>query len=100
MSKIKSEKRSKIIYMSFINKLVKDKIEINNKNREKIKNLYSELVNKKFNNIDRVYKRVLRGDVRNEFLSNLKELNMGEKEYRVNSEKLLNIRRKKLEIIF
>ena len=60
-------------YVKFIKALVSSKIEVSQKNRKDIENLYSETVSLKFNNLPRVANRVARKENNSKLASLLKE---------------------------
>jgi hypothetical protein len=98
----KKEKKSIKLNIGFID-LVKD-IKENKVNIDNLEVLKSEYKNycsvKSVKNIDRVYKRVLRVDLRENFLSYLKSNNLKEKEFLDISLKVINNLREKKESRF
>ena len=90
---ISKEKEYKlnINYLSFIVELKNSKLNIDSKNKEKIKSLYSEIVDLKFSNIKRVNKRNNLKEINSKLDIKLKELNISKEEYKNICEKVISI---------
>ena len=86
---VKSEKKLNINYLVFIKKLVESKLEVKEVNKEKIIELYKEVVNKRFSNIKRVDNRVKREEIKDKFNSKILDLNLNEKDFNKVSEKVV-----------
>ena len=93
---LKKEYKVNLNYLEFINSLNKDKIEVNNLNKEEIEKRYNEIVNLKFSNIKKVSMRNRRKEViekRNKYL--LDNFKLSEKDYNNLDKKLNSISNKK-----
>lgn len=76
-----SEKKLNVSYIDFIEELIKEKIEIGVKNKEKIIRKYGEIVKLRFNNCERVIGRVEREEVKEKLEGVLKERDIEYKKF-------------------
>ena len=93
---IKKKIKLNFNYLVFISELKKSKLLVDEKNKEKIIKLYSEIVNLRFNNLKRVDFRVKRKELKGELNKSLKELNISENEFKELSNNLRDLSNKKV----
>ena len=94
--KVNKEVKLNINYLRFIKELKDSKIEVDSKNKEKIVELYNEIVELRFNNIKRVDSRVKRVDLDSLRVSKLKEMGVSEIEFKKISKNLRDLSRDKV----
>lgn len=91
VSKVSKVIKLNINYVRFIGDLIKEKVESENR----IKELYSEKLNLRFNNIERVNKRNLRKDLKEVLEKVLKEEKISLEDYKSKCEKVVNLSKNK-----
>lgn len=78
-----SEKKIKlnINYLEFINYLSKNKVVVEMENKNKIEEIYSKIVNKRFSNLERVSNRVRREKLSKLFIGEIEKRKIDIKNY-------------------
>lgn len=92
-NKIVSEKKINIDYILFIKRLIDNNIVVGEKNKDKIIKFYKEVVNLKFNNLERVGRRVNRIEIVDKKREILKNEKIEEKEFNKISNKVILLSR-------
>lgn len=90
MENKKNVVKSMKLNVDFINFINKVKIEtLENLNKEKLELIYESEIGKVFNNVKRVYNRVMRDELKNILEIELKNRNMSMKEFKEISNKIV-----------
>ena len=94
---VKSSKliRLNINYLNFINEIKDKNLVVDNKNKDNIIKLYENIVNLRFNNIERVNKRLSRKELNNLLVNELKERKINLEEIKLIGENLISLNNKK-----
>jgi len=92
MSKKQTEYRINTNYINLVEKLIKEKIEIEKNNN--IEKLYVENLNLRFSNKDRVISRILRKEIAKPLAEELKARKIEMSKFKEVTEKLQNLKEK------
>lgn len=87
----KKEMKLNINYISFIKKLAQSKIEVTEKNRKSIEDLYLAEVGLKFTNVPRVSHRTQRDKLKKLFEEKLKEADLSKKVFEELDQKVVAV---------
>ena len=96
---IKKEYKINMRFINFIEELKNSKMSIEEKNKEKIEDLYKDLVNLRFSNLERVFKRVLRKELKEIVENILKEKDLSLEEFKNMGVKILEFNKERSNYI-